>query len=367
MKTVSSECPLATFAEFFQALWSFEPFPWQTMLAERIADGTWPEALDLPTAAGKTACIDAAVYALAVQAIRPLHERTAPRRIWFVVDRRIVVDEAFDRAKAIARALLEPENYLGSREKEKTPENRLAPLEMVAAASILRIIGDRLRKLSRTGRPLATGRLRGGILRDDNYARLPSQPAVITSTVDQLGSRLLFRSYGSSQRVAPIHAGLVGNDSLILLDEAHCSVPFMQTLRHVEGYRGSAWAERPIVSPFACAILSATPPPEIPLEARFPGANRDKALAHPILNARINAMKPADLIVIKASRNENVDPLLEEAVLWATQRISQRRQIPRCDHRQPRADRWRSRRATSRGDEIGRSRGDAPHRATAAS
>src|SRR5207244_112620 len=93
------------FKSFFGELWGYEPFPWQEMLAERIAGGSWPQALDLPTAAGKTACIDAAIYALACQAETLVSERTAPRRIWFVVDRRIVVDEAYDRAATIAEKL----------------------------------------------------------------------------------------------------------------------------------------------------------------------------------------------------------------------------------------------------------------------
>jgi CRISPR-associated endonuclease/helicase Cas3 len=288
---------MPTFDEFFEALWGFAPFPWQRMLAERISTGCWPEALDLPTAAGKTACIDAGVYALAAQAELPLDKRTAPRRIWFVVDRRIVVDEAYDRALTIA--------------------------DKLAAASFghLKIVADHLRNLAGTGRPLATGRLRGGVLRDDSFARLPSQPAVITSTVDQLGSRLLFRSYGGSQRVASIHAGLVGNDSLILLDEAHCSVPFMQTLRQVAKYRSDAWADEPIPSPFFCAVLSATPPPEIPLDSRFPGADREAALAHPVLQQRLTARKPAELVLLQSARKTNADPLFEAAVAQASEWI----------------------------------------------
>ncbi|HXH05588.1 MAG TPA: type I-U CRISPR-associated helicase/endonuclease Cas3 [Vicinamibacterales bacterium] len=266
------------FSTWFGALWNHDPFPWQAMLAERVAAGRWPTALDLPTASGKTACIDIAVYALAAQAHRPLAERTAPRRIWFVVDRRIVVDEAFERAQKIARRLAD------------------------AGSGPLREIADRLRQLSGTERPLAVARLRGGIFRDDGWARIPSQPAVITSTVDQLGSRLLFRGYGHSLLTAPIFAGLAANDSLIFLDEAHCAVPFMQTLRAIARYREPAWAEAPVPAPFAFVVMSATPPPDIPAEEVFPGAARARALDHPELNRRVRTSKPAELVKVGGPR-----------------------------------------------------------------
>jgi CRISPR-associated endonuclease/helicase Cas3 len=293
-----------SFPAFFQALWGYDPFPWQTMLAERVAMGQWPQALDLPTAAGKTACIDAAIYALAFQADNPAVARTAPRRIWFVVDRRIVVDEAFDRASVIAAELAKAKD---------------GPLKEVA---------DRLLKLSGTKRPLAVARLRGGILRDDNWGRLPSQPAVITSTVDQLGSRLLFRGYGRSNLTAPIFAALAAHDSLVLLDEAHCSVPFMQTLRAVETFRGEAWAESPIVTPFAFAILSATPPPDVPKGAVFPGADRERALDHPILCKRLSASKPAELVTVKG-RTHVGDPLVTKAAecAWSYIKGSGKRRV----------------------------------------
>ena len=281
------------FTEYFQALWTYEPFPWQRMMAERLIEGTWPKALDLPTAAGKTACIDIAIYALSAQAEKPVRVRTAPRRIWFVVDRRIVVDEAFERTQEIAEKL------------------------HAATDGPLRAVADRLRDVSGTERPLAVARLRGGILRDDGWARLASQPAVITSTVDQLGSRLLFRGYGRRPLTASIFAGLVAHDSLILLDEAHLSVPFMQTLGAVERYRGKEWAEQPIQTPFAFSILSATPPPDIPATAVFPGVERDAALSHPELIQRINASKPAELVCVKTNRSPDKDKFIDEAILRA--------------------------------------------------
>ena len=281
---------LPTFSTFFHALWDYNPFPWQTMLAERVAAGHWPQALDLPTASGKTACIDVAIHALATQSELPLAARTAPRRIWFVVDRRIVVDEAHDRAQVIADKLAR------------------------ATDGPLKIIADRLRQISGTDRPLAVARLRGGVLRDDGWARLPSQAAIITSTVDQVGSRLLFRGYGHSTLTASIFAGLAANDSLIVLDEAHCSVPFLQTLRAVEQYRGAKWAESPLPSPFASVVLSATPPADVAADSIFPGPERERALDHPVLRRRLQASKPADLVCVNSARSPSDDPLVDKAV-----------------------------------------------------
>ncbi len=87
--------PLPDFRSSCTGCGDTHPVPRQSMLAEPVAQGPWPHALDLPTASGKTACIDVAIHALASQADRWLAERTEPRRVWFVVDRRIadVMDE----------------------------------------------------------------------------------------------------------------------------------------------------------------------------------------------------------------------------------------------------------------------------------
>ncbi len=299
---------MPTFRDFFRALWGqdIEPFPWQQMLAERVLTSRWPDAIDLPTASGKTACLDIAVYALAAQADAPPGQRTAARRIWFVVDRRIVVDQAFERAERLAMKLEDP------------------------AEPALQAITERLLKLrgiSSNRRPLAVGRLRGGVLRDDQWARIPSQAAVITSTVDQLGSRLLFRGYGHSALTAPIYAGLAGNDSLILLDEAHCAVPFLQTLRAVKMFRGPKWSETPNSTPFHVAVLSATPPgedDEEPVEV-FPGNEdeRKEALKHHVLQARLTASKRAILISVKdeAALTKHIADAAEKLAADGTLRV----------------------------------------------
>ena len=127
---------------------------------------------------------------------------------------------------------------------------------------------------------------------------------MITSTIDQLGSRLLFRGYGRGNLTASIYAGLAAHDSLILLDEAHLSMPFLETLSAIERFRGAAWAKTPIATPFAFAFLSATLP-EMPQDEIFPRRDeRERALDHPLLRERMSASKPATMVLTESSNDE---------------------------------------------------------------
>lgn len=280
------------FPEFFRALWGQErePFAWQKDLASRVLENLehpWPEAIALPTASGKTACLDIAIYALAAQTEmgESTQCRTAPRRIFFVVDRRVIVDEAYERAHSLADKL------------------------RTAGEGILWEVGERLKHLGGTHIPLACFQLRGGMYRSDSWARSPLQPTIVASTVDQLGSRLLFRAYGRSFKAWPIQAGLAGNDSLVLLDEAHCAVPFLETLQAVRKYRG--WAKKPLLTPFHVTVMSATPPAGV-TDVFRDTSDEPRMPEHP-LGARQMTSKPTSLISpIKASRSKALDELAKQ-------------------------------------------------------
>ena len=292
------------FAEFFIALWGKKPFAWQESLAKRVlrrdgpdgkgAKAAWPEAIALPTASGKTACMDIAVFALAAQAARlnAGEAITAPRSIFFVVDRRVIVDEAHNRAQRL---------------RDRLRDARDGILKEVADS--LRLIGHG-ENWNSDDLPLSVHALRGGMYRSEAWARNPLQPAVIASTVDQIGSRLLFRAYGRGAGTWPIYAGLVANDSLILLDEAHCAQPFLQTLQAVRRYR--TWAHEPLRRCFHPVVMSATPPPgmdDLFRDTSDEGCNPD----HP-LGRRQLASKPAALRLVSNAKGGGASAELSKAL-----------------------------------------------------
>jgi CRISPR-associated endonuclease/helicase Cas3 len=258
---------LSDFAPFFRAVHGYDPFPWQERLADLVVNQGWPGLMDLPTGTGKTAALDVAVFALALSVGGAAQ---APRRVIYVVDRRTVVSQAHDRAIRIRDAISGGD------------------------ADVLVSVRGRLASISGGGVPLRTVELRGGIARDDMWSRTPDQPLIAVSTVDQVGSRLLFRGYGVSDSMKPIHAGLLGNDVLYLLDEVHLSQPFKETLTAV-ATRYRSWAEAPGPSPFVVVEMSATPGE---VSAHSITLNEDDR-RHPLLSRRLGSSKPVTLVAAK--------------------------------------------------------------------
>lgn len=207
MSSVFRPGRMPTFRDFYEAFHERPPFPWQARLAEQVAEEErWPTEVGVPTGLGKTTCLDIAVWWLASQADRLPRERTAPTRIWWLVNRRLLVDSTHHHARRLSEAL-------GN--SDATP---------------LRIVGQRLSSLGATPSPspIDVVRLRGGV-----EARLPldpSRPAILLSTIPMYGSRLLFRGYGTSRMMRPIDAALAGCDSLLLLDEAHLARHLMNLI-----------------------------------------------------------------------------------------------------------------------------------------
>ena len=172
------------FESRFEDLTGFPPFSWQKRLCRDFVSGNIPSALDLPTGLGKTSVM--AIWYLAFKA-----GANIPRRLVYVVDRRAVVDQATTVADRI-RAKADDKN-------------------------------------------LRVSTLRGQHIDNREWLTDPSAPSIIVGTVDMTGSRLLFSGYGVTRRMRPYHAGLLGADSLVVLDEAHLVPPFEQLLRSITG------------------------------------------------------------------------------------------------------------------------------------
>lgn len=167
------------------------PFLWQRRLLEELLAGRLPSALDLPTGLGKTSVMAIWLVALAAGA-------KLPRRLVYIVDRRVVVDQATAVAEGL-RAFV-----------AATPE--------VAKG------------LGLEARPLPISTLRGQFVDNKEWLEDPAAPAIVVGTVDMTGSRLLFEGYGVSRKMRPYQAGLLGADTLFVLDEAHLVPPFEKLL-----------------------------------------------------------------------------------------------------------------------------------------
>ena len=283
--------PLPAFADFYRAIHGRAPFPWQERLARQVAEtDRWPEQVGVPTGLGKTVCLDIAVWWLATQADRDPQRRTAPTRIWWVVNRRLLVDSTHEQAERLARVLTEPDAS-GLSGKD---------LEVVAA------VAERLRSLSADpgAPPLDVIRLRGGVA--SRTPADPSQPTVILCTLPMYGSRLLFRGYGSSRSLRPIDAAMAGTDSLVLLDEAHLA-PHLRTL--LDALAACTPGARHLLGEFRSrASITALTATGDATGERFDLDAEDQA--NPVIARRLHAPKPLEVRVCEKGDTAN---LLAEA------------------------------------------------------
>jgi CRISPR-associated endonuclease/helicase Cas3 len=239
----------ANFNAAFNELAGNPPFPWQWDLYKRFLIGNFPAACSLPTGLGKTSVIHLWLLALA-QA-----PEKVPRRLVYVVNRRTVVDQSTREAEKLRANLV------------KVPAVEAALWELCAVQP-----SEDEKKANGELRPLAISTLRGQFVDNREWSADPARPAVIAGTVDMIGSRLLFSGYGVGFKLKPLHAGFLGQDVLIVHDEAHLEKPFQDLLEAIEcEQRGG----RPDFRPMRVMALTATPrggeePFELTQEERNP-------------------------------------------------------------------------------------------------
>ena len=185
----------------FRALTGRDPWPWQRRLHAALVRGEVPQAVAVPTGAGKTAAVPIALLAR-------LANPELPRRIVYIVDRRAIVDQTAEAVRVWI--------------------DRMGELPALARAFDAGAAFP-------AERPVGLGVLRGGLADDGAWRADPSRPAVVVGTVDLVGSRLLFRGYGDGRSRRATHAGLLGQGALVVLDEAHLAPAMEALLRALEG------------------------------------------------------------------------------------------------------------------------------------
>ena len=277
------------------------PFRWQLRLVHRLLSADLPKAVDVPTGLGKTAVMALWLIALAEGSV-------LPRRMVYVVDRRAVVDQA-------------------TRFAERLRNNMSAELK------------EKLRLDEGTGGlPIST--LRGGFADNRDWLEDPAKPAIVVGTIDMVGSRLLFEGYGVSRRMRPYHAGLLGVDSLVVLDEAHLCPPFEALLRGVAEQRDGEFGPRgrscSATPSFNLMSLSATgrDMPDAPPQSifRLEDQDRTESVVHQRLTAR-KRLKLIELVDPKSLKEQMAERAVELGAVDHPSRV-----LVYCDSRRDAVD-----------------------------
>lgn len=199
---------MTDFSTIFKNLCDSDPFPWQAELYKKFIQGDFPSSATIPTGLGKTSIVAVWLIALASAPSK------IPRRLVYVVNRRTVVDQTTAEVERLCNALL------------KKPE--------------LKAIKDSLASLcalplpSSDSPPLAASTLRGQFADNGEWCTDPARPAVVVGTVDMIGSGLLFSRYTRGFKTRPLHAGFLGQDALIVHDEAHLEPVFQKLLKSID-------------------------------------------------------------------------------------------------------------------------------------
>lgn len=249
-----------TFDRAFEALTGHTPLRWQRRLFDCLYAGKIPQSCEIPTGLGKTSVIPIWLIALSQQADKG--KVTLPRRLAYIINRRTVVDQATNVVKDIRKRLL-------------CPTER----DWVTHEAALCTINCSLQTLASESPPLAVSTLRGELADNEEWKQDPARAAIIVGTIDMIGSKLLFSGYGDSQYHRAHHAGLIGQDTLIIHDEAHLTPAFSKLLQDVVEEQCKDGEPRPV----SIIELSAT---------QRPGGEHERSI-------RLNVEDEEDSIVVE--------------------------------------------------------------------
>lgn len=182
------------YQEFFKEATGFDPFPYQA----RLAESGFPQVLNIPTGAGKTA----AVILAWLWKRRFADERTrksTPRRLVYCLPMRVLVEQTRDEAEKWLKAL----DLLA----EKPGDGGIAVTVLIGGED------------------------------KDKWDYYPERDAIIIGTQDMLLSRALNRGYAMSRYRWPVHYALLNNDCLWIMDEVQLMGVGVETSAQLQAFR----------------------------------------------------------------------------------------------------------------------------------
>ena len=270
------------FDETFHSLTGNWPFPWQRRLYKEWVSGNFPKSCDLPTGAGKTSVVALWLIALA-------ENPKIPRRLVYVVNRRTVVDQTTEEVEKMAK------NLANANCRELS--NLCAKLSRLSAIDFSEKEG-----------PLAISTLRGQMADNRAWSADPCRPSVIIGTVDMIGSRLLFGGYRIGFKSRPLHAGFLGQDALLIHDEAHLE-PAFQTLAEAIVQQQKEDSQNAAACQLNLVSLTATPRENAKSFQLESDDNNNK-----ILSQRLRAPKNLRLHSINDPKQELIPKIVEIAL-----------------------------------------------------
>lgn len=201
----------------FRALTGLEdkdsPFPWQEKLFRSFSLGVVPPSCNIPTGLGKTMVIPLWLIALSTGS-------NLPRKLVYVVNRRTIVDQATELVVSINKKI-----------REAIQDSTCSLYKVAKALKDMNCLEDE--------DIIAISTLRGELADNKEWKRNPTKPCIIIGTVDMIGSKLLFSGYGDTRRTRPLHAGILGCDSLFIHDEAHLTPAFGKLLSSIEWFQSN--------------------------------------------------------------------------------------------------------------------------------
>ena len=191
----------------------------------------------MPTGLGKTSVIAVWIAALGASLCDTSIANRVPRRLVYIVDRRVVVDQATKEVEELQKRL----QSAGDNETLAVLRPLVATLMQAATVPVA------------SGVTVST--LRGKFADNHAWHLDPSRPAIVVGTVDMIGSRMLFAGYGGVGRNwRSLQAGLMLQDAWVVLDEAHLVPPFENLLSGLDHYSNRP----PGLRPFGVTRMSAT-------------------------------------------------------------------------------------------------------------